>query len=127
MPQWYDDVAAALGEYGLIARGAFHPGPADDAPAGTGTILLAGNAGPGMWTAFAAAEMPSGGDPLDDAIPDRIPADIRRFVRGCLLESPGMRPQDAWELHHEFSELLEGIYGPPKYHRLAILGRSSCA
>lgn len=62
----------------------------------------------------------SGGDPLGNMIPERIPAGIRRFVRGCLLESPDMRPQDAWELHCEFSELLEEVYGPPMYHHLVM-------
>jgi len=62
----------------------------------------------------------SGGNPLCNTIPERIPADIRRFVRGCLLESPDMRPQDAWELHDEFSRLLEEVYGPPRYHRLVM-------
>ena len=60
----------------------------------------------------------SGGDPLSNAIPNRIPAAIQRFLHGCLLESPNMRPQDAWLLHDEFTQLLEDVYGPPKYHQL---------
>lgn len=62
----------------------------------------------------------AGGDPHGTAIPTRIPVEIRRFLRGCLLESPGMRPQDAWQLHDEFTELLEGLYGPPQYHHLEM-------
>lgn len=62
----------------------------------------------------------SGGDPLGNVIPARIPAGIRRFLKGCVLESPDMRPQDAWETHHEFSELLEKVYGPPRYQRLVM-------
>ena len=46
-------IIAALAQHGLLPRGAFHPGAGDGAPAGSGTILLVGNAGPGMWRAFA--------------------------------------------------------------------------
>ncbi len=54
------DIERALLEAGLRPRGAFHPAPADGVPplaAGqpARTLLLAGNAGPQMWTRFAAA------------------------------------------------------------------------
>jgi serine/threonine protein kinase len=62
----------------------------------------------------------AGGDPLGNRIPNHIPAPIRRFFLGCLLDSPSMRPQDAWDLHNEFTELLEGVYGPPKYQPLEM-------
>jgi serine/threonine protein kinase len=62
----------------------------------------------------------AGGDPLTETLPQRIPAEIRRFLKGCLLSSPRMRPQNAWELHEEFAELLEGVYGPPQYCRLEM-------
>jgi len=62
----------------------------------------------------------SGGNPRRDEIPERVPVAIRRFLRGCLMDSPGMRPKDAWELHGEFTDLLESVYGPPKYHRLEM-------
>ncbi len=62
-------LTAALDRYGLILRGGFHPVLEDAVPdvgAGkeTGTVLLIGNAGPGMWRAFAATE-PVGRNPLD--------------------------------------------------------------
>jgi hypothetical protein len=62
----------------------------------------------------------AGGNPSHGAMPGRIPGAIRRFVRGCLFDSPGMRPRDAWELHAEFSDLLDRVYGPPKYHHLEM-------
>lgn len=64
MPAWIDEVTAALAEYGLAPRGAFHPGPEDAAPGDAGTLVLAGNAGPAMWDAFAASS-PDGPDTLD--------------------------------------------------------------
>lgn len=60
-------VAEALAPHGLAALGALHPGLQDGAPPGTGTLVLAGPAGPAMWAAFTAA--PEAGDgaphPLD--------------------------------------------------------------
>lgn len=88
MPQWYDDIAAALAGYGLIARGAFHPQAADGAPAGAGTLLLAGNAGPAMWRAFAA-DMPAGPDPLDSWCAAALEAIAGRFGATVLLPSDG--------------------------------------
>ena len=64
MADWYDELTAALAQYGLLPRGAFHPTPEDGVPGDPGTLVLAGNAGPGMWRAFAGA-MPEGPHPLD--------------------------------------------------------------
>lgn len=88
MPRWYDDIAAALAGHGLIARGAFHPGPDDGAPAGTGTLLLAGNAGAGMWAAFAATG-PVGEDPLDTWSCRVLEEIARRVGATALLPSDG--------------------------------------
>jgi hypothetical protein len=102
MPRWYEDIAAALAEYGLTARGAFHPGPADGAPTGTGTVLLAGNAGPGMWKAFAAA-MPAGGDPLDTWCRTVLQDIAHRFEAIALLpsEGPPYLPFQSWAMRAE--------------------------
>ena len=64
VPDWYDNLGSALAEYGLVTRGAFHPSPGDGVPGDPGTLVLAGNAGPDMWRAFAGS-MPDGSDPLD--------------------------------------------------------------
>ncbi|MCE2509622.1 MAG: hypothetical protein J4G10_01375 [Alphaproteobacteria bacterium] len=68
----YGDIGKALRPLGLLLRGGFHPEAADGVPplasgAPAATLLLAGNAGPAMWTVFAAsAEAGDGGaDPLD--------------------------------------------------------------
>ncbi len=60
----------------------------------------------------------SGGDPIQGTFPATVPDRLQRFWTGCLLESPAMRPQDAWKLYDEFSELLEDLYGPPRYYPL---------
>jgi hypothetical protein len=51
---------AALAGHGLLLRGAFHPTPEDAVPPLTdgnaaGTIMLVGNAGRGLWDAFAGS------------------------------------------------------------------------
>lgn len=60
----------------------------------------------------------AGGDPVGNWMPAHIPAKLTQFVKGCLLESPRMRSQDAWKVRQEFGELLEGLYGPPAFHSL---------
>ena len=65
------DVYTAIGEKGLVPRGAFHPRPKDRVPSisggvAAGTIVLVGNAGPTMWSAFRnSRESARSQDPLD--------------------------------------------------------------
>lgn len=33
------------------------------------------------------------------------------ILKACLLENPRSRPQDAWELHNEFNDVLRNLYG----------------
>jgi hypothetical protein len=64
-------IEAALGARGLTLRGGFHPEAADGVPAlddgrPAATLMLAGNAGPAMWRAFAASpEFGAAPDPLN--------------------------------------------------------------
>jgi hypothetical protein len=62
----------------------------------------------------------AGGDPLTNWMPDSVPPPMRRFLDTCLLESARMRPDDAWALLEDFDELLQGLYGPPKFHELTM-------
>ncbi len=66
----YDEIAVGLSRFGLIARGGFQVEPGDGVPALAGnrparTVVIAGNAGPAMWRAFAGSDANSGPDPLD--------------------------------------------------------------
>ncbi len=45
---------------------------------------------------------------------------MERFFRSCLLESPGMRPQNAWDLLDEFKEVLEDLYGKRRFTVLTM-------
>ncbi len=62
----------------------------------------------------------AGGDPVAERWPDSVPSAMRQFVNTCLYASPRMRPQNAWQLHEEFDELLRRLFGSPKYHRLVM-------
>ncbi|ONH23201.1 molecular chaperone DnaJ [Pseudofrankia asymbiotica] len=44
-----------------------------------------------------------------------VPAPIRRFLGGCLLPAPSMRPDDAWQLLGELDDLLGRLYGPRRF------------
>ncbi|UCH74491.1 MAG: ferredoxin [Rhodospirillales bacterium] len=117
MPRWYDEIAAALAGHGLIARGAFHPEPADGAPPETGTLLLAGNAGPAMWRAFTTAR-PTGPDPLDSWCSAALTAVAARFAAVLLLPSDGppYHPFQRWAMRagNVFRSPL-GILIDPEY------------
>lgn len=62
----------------------------------------------------------AGGDPLTNHMPDHVPQAMRRFVQSCLLDSPRMRPHDAWAVLDDFDALLRQLYGPPKFHELFL-------
>ncbi len=64
-------ITAALAPYGLILRGGFHPEPDEPSLEGAGTLLLVGNAGPAMWSAFA---------PHADGAPDPL----KRWTRQTM-------------------------------------------
>lgn len=68
----YAAVDAALRATGLIARGGFHPAPADGVPAlpdgrSGRSVIVVGSVGADMWRAFTAAPESADGrpDPLD--------------------------------------------------------------
>jgi serine/threonine protein kinase len=62
----------------------------------------------------------AGGDPISGRMPDAVPRALGAFLRSCLLDGPRMRPDDAWELHDDFDDLLRDLYGAPTYHRLEM-------
>ena len=58
----------------------------------------------------------SGANPSTNEIPHTIPAPVRQFLKACLLESARMRPDSAWELHEEFRDILQLVYGASTFH-----------
>lgn len=75
----YQEIAAALGEFGLLARGAFHPTADDMAPASARTVILVGNAGPEFWARFEAdrRDEPNPLDAWTKRTVDRIAGQVR--------------------------------------------------
>jgi hypothetical protein len=62
----------------------------------------------------------AGGDPVTNWMPETVPPPLQRFLSTCLVESPRMRPEDAWALQEDFACLLRSLYGPPKFHELTL-------
>ncbi len=53
-----------------------------------------------------------GGDPVTGYLPETVPKRLSGFLQSCLLEMQSQRPQDAWVLLDEFTELIEQLWGP---------------
>ena len=53
-----------------------------------------------------------GGDPLTGELPASVPPALQAFFRGCLMQTPAYRPQNAWALLDEFTHLIERLWGP---------------
>lgn len=62
----------------------------------------------------------AGGDAVAERWPPSVPLAMRNFVNTCLYPSQRMRPQLAWRLHDEFDELLERLFGSPRFLPLAM-------
>lgn len=65
------DIETAIARHGFVSRGGFVPEPSDGVPVvgdarPAASVVLVGNVGPDMWSAFDAAGPHSGTDTLDD-------------------------------------------------------------
>ncbi|MFN0114696.1 MAG: ferredoxin [Paracoccaceae bacterium] len=78
-----DDIAALAAARALMVMGAFHPGPGDGVPEGTGTLVLLGPEGPGFW-----AEM-TGSPEWHDGRPDPVDRWSRRAIGGMACDLGG--------------------------------------
>jgi hypothetical protein len=78
-----DDLAARVLPHGLIVMGAFHPGPADGVPDGTGTLVLLGPDGAGFWPVLTASPE------WRDGAPDPVDRWSRRVVGGIACDLGG--------------------------------------
>jgi hypothetical protein len=64
-----------------------------------------------------------GGDPRTGDLPASVPTAIASFFRGCRLSVPGRRPQQAWKLLNEFTQLIERLWGPRTFRPFAMPAR----
>jgi hypothetical protein len=61
-----------------------------------------------------------GGDPVTGELPTAVPQAIVSFFHGCLLPAPGFRPQQAWDLLNEFTQLIERLWGRRTFRAFAM-------
>lgn len=95
-------IGTAAGRAGLEIFGAFHPGPGDGAPEGTGTLILLGPREPGFWPLVTAApEFRDGApDPLD-RWSERVIGELALSIGATALfpfGDPPVRPFVRWAL-----------------------------
>lgn len=64
-----------------------------------------------------------GGNTETNQVPDTVPKQIQSFLTSCLLSNPSRRPDNAWQLHEEFDELLLRTVGKPRYRPLSMPAR----
>jgi hypothetical protein len=55
---------------------------------------------------------------------DGAPDQLKSFAKGCMFTSRQKRPQGAWGLLKEFDELLERLFGLPKFHEFTMPAKS---
>lgn len=63
----------------------------------------------------------AGGNPLTKEMPASVPVPMQAFFRSALLEAQRMRPQSAWDLLNEFTDMLKPLYGTPQFHTLSMV------
>lgn len=56
-----------------------------------------------------------GGDPLTGQLPQPVHHRISSFLKSCLIVGVSQRPQDAWELRAEFTELMDHLWKQRQY------------
>lgn len=56
-----------------------------------------------------------GGSGDANTLPPSVPKAVQALMRSCQLASPQRRANDAWQLFDDFNELLQQLYGPPKF------------
>lgn len=62
----------------------------------------------------------AGGDPAKSHETPTLQPKMARFIRSCLMEGQSMRPEDAWVLHDEFNDILQGMYDLKNFHHLTM-------
>lgn len=126
-----DGIAAELGRHGLLLRGGFHLESQELAlPGGesVGTVLLAGNAGSGMWRSFYA-QRPEGADPLD-RWSGEVLGEVAGLFGGIAVlpsDGPPFWPFQQWAMRAEpvspspIGILIHPVYGLWHGYRGALL------
>ncbi len=123
----YRQIDRRLAEIGMFLRGGFHPEPEEGLEAAT--VMLIGNAGPTIWSAFSAAGPPSGPDPFDRWT-ERVVSAVAEEVGASAVfpfGGPPYRPFMQWAKRSDaihsapFGLLIHPDYGLWHAYRGALL------
>lgn len=128
-------ITAALRELGLIVRGGFHPHADDDVPALSDgkpvrTLVMVGNAGPAMWTAFRASSPDEAGEDSLNAWTKRATDQAADELGGQALfpfSGPPYFPFQRWAQRSEsvwsspIGILIHADYGLWHAYRVALV------
>jgi hypothetical protein len=64
-----------------------------------------------------------GGSGSSAELPASVPKPIRALLQACLLPSPQRRAGDAWQVYDDFREILQRLYGPPRFRPFQMLAK----
>lgn len=132
----YIALAERIAASGLLPRGGFHPGPEDGVPGlpdgrAVRTLVLIGNAGPGMWREFAPflARHPGLRNPLNTWVMQTVGAIAVAFEAAAVYthEGPPFYPFLRWAQRAEpvapspIGLLIHPVYGLWHAYRAALL------
>ena len=73
-----------------------------------------------LYMAAQCMVMLLGGEVNSGALPPSVPKPIQALLRACLIPSPHRRMTNAWTVFDDFREILERIYGPPKFRPFSM-------
>ncbi len=122
------DLDRKLAGLGLMTRGGFHPRAEDGVPPETTTLVLIGNAGSRLWTAFSK-EVPDGANPLDRWTKSHLDPLAREFGARAIycFEGPPWLPFLRWARRSEWLTvsplglLIHPVHGLWHAYRAAFL------
>ncbi|MBI1298224.1 hypothetical protein GC175_25100 [bacterium] len=73
-----------------------------------------------LYMAAQCMVMLLGGDVKSGELPLSVPKPIQALLRACLIPSPHRRMRNAWTVFDDLREILERIYGPPKFRPFSL-------
>ncbi len=61
-----------------------------------------------------------GGDESQRKISPQTPKPITALLNACLLQAPHRRPQHSWALFDDFQDILQRLYGAPRFRPFSL-------
>lgn len=73
-----------------------------------------------IWMAAKTMIYLAGGDPITNDMPRSVPPLMRQFFLSSVLNPARLNSEEAWQLSDQFTDLLENLYGPPRFVTLEM-------